>query len=134
MRKTWIVSAVALGSSLVLSGAIVRAEMVEQHSTTTEKTTTYRGTVSEIDPSSSTIIVRSETATAPTKYTFTKETVFTDPQGHTVSYESVRNAPVTVYYTREGDRMIVTKVETTKPITTERRESTTTETHREMRD
>src|SRR6266849_330183 len=103
MRKTWIATmagALALGSTLVVG------------------TTTYSGTVSEIDPSSSTITVRSETSTAPTKYVFTKETVFADPQGHVVSYDTIRNAPVTVYYTREGDRMIVSKVVTTKPIVT----------------
>ena len=129
MRKTWIAAmagALALGSTFVVSTAT--AEMTER-SVTTEKTTTYSGTVSEIDPSSSTITIRSETAPAPTKYVFTKETVFADPQGHVVSYDTIRNTPVTVYYTREGDRMIVSKVVTTKPVVTEHRESTTTERH-----
>ena len=129
MRKTWIAAmagALALGSTFVVSTAT--AEMSER-SVTTEKTTTYSGTVSEIDPSSSTITIRSETAPAPTKYTFTKETVFADPQGHVVTYDAIRNTPVTVYYTREGDRMIVSKVVTTKPVVTEHRESTTTERH-----
>ena len=132
MRKTWIATmagALALGSTLVVGAAT--AEMTER-SVTTEKTTTYSGTVSEIDPSSSTITIRSETAPAPTKYVFTKETVFADPQGHVVTYDTIRNSPVTVYYTREGDRMIVSKVITTKPVVTEHRESTTTETHRRI--
>ena len=129
MRKAWIATmagALALGGSLLVGSAT--AEMSER-TTTTEKTTTYSGTVSEIDPSSSTITLRTETAAAPTKYTFTKETVFADPQGHVVTYEAVRNSPVTVYYTRDGDRMIVSKVITTKPAgsVTEHRESTTTE-------
>jgi len=129
MRKSWIAAmagALALGSTFMVS--IATAEMNER-SVTTEKTTTYSGTVSEIDPSSSTITIRSETAPAPTKYVFTKETVFADPQGHVVSYDTIRNTPVTVYYTREGDRMIVSKVVTTKPVVTEHRESTTTERH-----
>ena len=129
MRKTWIAAmagALALGSTFMVT--IATAEMTER-SVTTEKTTTYSGTVSEIDPSSSTITSRSETAPAPTKYVFTKETVFADPQGHVVSYDAIRNTPVTVYYTREGDRMIVSKVVTTKPVVTEHRESTTTERH-----
>ena len=81
MRKTWVAAmagALALGSTFMVS--IATAEMNER-SVTTEKTTTYSGTVSEIDPSSSTITIRSETAPAPTKYVFTKETVFADPQG-----------------------------------------------------
>jgi hypothetical protein len=129
MRKTWIAAmagALALGSTVVVSTAT--AEMTER-SVTTEKTTTYSGTVSEIDPSSSTITIRSETAPAPTKYTFTKETVFADPQGHVVAYDTIRNTPVTVYYTREGDRMIVSKVVTTKPVVTEHRETTTETRH-----
>jgi len=129
MRKTWIAAmagALALGSTFLVSTAT--AEMNER-SVTTEKTTTYSGTVSEVDPSSSTITIRSETAPAPTKYVFTKETVFADPQGHVVSYDAIRNTPVTVYYTREGDRMIVSKVVTTKPVVTEHRETTTTERH-----
>ena len=131
MRKSSIAAmagALALGSTLLVGAAT--AEMTEHSSVTTEKSTTYSGTVSDIDPSSSTITLRSETATAPTKYTFTKETVFADPQGHVVSYDAIRNAPVTVYYTRDGDRMVVSKVVTTKPVVTEHRESTTTETHR----
>lgn len=122
---------IGAGLALLVAGSTVRADMAE--STTTTKSTTYSGTVSEVDPSSSTIILRSETASAPTKYVYTKETIFTDPQGHTVSYDTIKNTPVTVYYTRDGDRMIVSKVVTTKPVTTEtHHESTTTETHREM--
>jgi len=123
MRKSSIAAmagALALGSTLLVGAAT--AEMTEHSSVTTEKSTTYSGTVSDIDPSSSTITLRSETATAPTKYTFTKETVFADPQGHVVSYDAIRNAPVTVYYTRDGDRMVVSKVVTTKPVVTEHRE------------
>lgn len=134
MKKTLIValsSALALSGSALISGA--RAEMAESEhrstTTTSEKTTTYSGTVSEVDPTSSTIIIKSETATAPTKYTYTKETVFTDPQGHVVTYEAIRNTPVTVYYTRDGDRMIVTKVVSTKPAAAvETHRETTTET------
>jgi hypothetical protein len=135
MKKTLIV---ALAGALALSGTALgsdaHAEMAESehHSTTTtsDKTTTYVGTVSEVDPATSTIIVKSETATAPTKYTYTKETIFNDAQGHVVSYEAVRNAPVTVYYTRDGDRTIVTKVVATKPAgeVETHHESTTTET------
>ena len=127
MKKT---SFVALVGALVLAIVLVTGARADM--TTTEKTTTYKGTVSEVDPSSSTIIVKSETATAPTKYTYTKETVFTDSQGHVVTYEAVRNAPVTVYYTQDGDRTIVTKVVTTQPAAAvEHHETTTTETKHE---
>ncbi len=126
MRKSTIVTAagaLALGS-VIAATQVVLADMASEKTTTTTQSTTYSGTVSEVDPSSSTIILRSETAAAPQKYVYTKETVFTDPAGHTVSYDAIKNTPVTVYYTRDGDRMVVSKVVTTKPVTT-------TETHRE---
>jgi hypothetical protein len=132
MKKTFIV---ALASALALSGSVlVSGARAESSTTTTEKTTTYKGTVSEVDPATSTIVVKSETTTAPTKYTYTKETVFTDVQGNVVTYEAVRNTPVTVYYTTDGDRTIVTKVVSTKPAAPAvetHKESTTTETKHE---
>ena len=132
MKKTLVLT---LASALALGGSayVANADMATT-TKTTEKTTTYSGTVSEVDPSSSTIILKSETATAPQRYTYTKETVFTDNAGHVVSYDTIKNSPVTVHYTRDGDRMIVTKVVQTKPAgaTEMRKESTTTETHREV--
>lgn len=61
----------------------------------------------------STIILKSETKSAPTTYTYNKETVFVDSQGKIVTYETVKDSPVTVSYVRDGDRMIVTKVTAT---------------------
>ena len=43
-------------------------------------------------------------------YTFTKETTFVDAAGNVVSYETIKNAPVTVEYINEGDRTIVKRV------------------------
>ena len=118
---------VMLASTLALSlgfatAAPLRADMVEK---TTERTTTYQGTVTEVNPSSSTIIMRSETANAPSTYTYNKETVFVDDQGKIVTYETLKDSPVTLTYTRDGDRMIVTKV-TKQPSV--RKETTTTTT------
>jgi hypothetical protein len=96
--------------------------------TTTEKTTTYTGVVSEINPTTSTIILKSETAPAPVTYNFTKETVFVDAQGNVVSYETIRNAPVTVEYMKEGDRTIVKRVVATRPGSVTHKKETTTHT------
>jgi hypothetical protein len=99
--------------------------------TTTEKTTTYKGVVSDINPSTSTIILKSETSPAPVTYTFTKETAFVDAQGNVVSYETIKNAPVTVEYIKEGDRTIVKRVVATRPGSVTHKEETTT--HEETR-
>jgi hypothetical protein len=110
--------------AVLLGGSIAFAQMVEQH--TTEKTTTYRGVVSSVDPASSTIILRSDSASAPSRYTFNKETVFVDPQGKIVTSDAIKDAPVTISYVQDGDRVIVTKVEQTGPAV--RKETTTTTT------
>lgn len=54
-----------------------------------------------------------------------KETIFTDESGKVVSYETIKDSPVTVQYTRDGDRMIVTKVMKQPTV---RKETTTTTT------
>ena len=113
-----------LVSALALAGLVTAASV--NADTITEKTTTYTGTVTEVNPSSSTIILRSEKAATPMTYTYNKETVFVDEAGRVVSYETLKDSPVTVHYTRDGDRMIVTKV--TKQPTTVRKETTTTTT------
>lgn len=85
--------------------------------TTTTKTTTYSGVVSQIDPSSSTIILKSDASPEPMSYSYTKETSFVDPTGRVVSYETMRNAPVTIEYSNDDGRMIVRKVIQTGPAT-----------------
>jgi len=124
MKKTQMV-AVALG--IVLIGAPVLAATEVMEKTTT---TSYSGTVTEVNPTSSTIILRSQTAPEPVTYAITKQTTIVDPQGNTVSWEQVKNTPVTVFYNSEGDRMVVTKVVTSKPVTELRKETTTTTTER----
>ena len=115
-----------LVSALALAGLVTAASV--NADTITEKTTTYSGTVTEVNPSSSTIILRSQTSSAPTTYTYNKETVFVDPSGNVVSYDVIKDSPVTVSYRQEGDRMIVTKVEATGPRVQRRETTTTTET------
>jgi hypothetical protein len=76
-------------------------------STTT--TTTSDGTVSQFSPN--TIVVSSTTSAAPVSYSYSKTTTYVDENGNPVSSETVKSgAPVTVYYTQDGDKMIATKV------------------------
>jgi hypothetical protein len=116
-------------AALALSGALtfaatsfVSAETVETK--TTETQTTFRGTVSEFAPGSPTIIVKGD-AGEPSRYTVTKQTTFVDADGNTVTRESITNQPVTVYYSKDGDTMTVSKVVVTRPGHTTR--ETTTE-------
>jgi hypothetical protein len=112
MNITRIASTASLGLALgLLASGTAAAETV-----TTSKTTTYSGVVSEVNPSSSTIILKSESSPTPVTYTYSKETAFVDSQGNVVTYETIRNSPVTVEYTTEGDQMVVRRVVQTAPV------------------
>jgi len=79
--------------------------VVEQKTTTTSTA----GTISEFDPN--TIVVRSESAPEPVRYSYTKTTTYVDENGNPVSMETVKSGlPVTVYYDRDGDNMVARKV------------------------
>ncbi len=127
MKLTRLIIAPTLAIALSASGAFAETQHVER---TVEKTTTYNGVVSEVNPTASTILLTSETTSAPTTYTYNKKTVFVDSQGKVVTYETLKDSPVTISYVQDGDRMIVTKVTTTGPqVRKETTTTTTTETH-----
>ncbi len=113
----------ALGGAGLMGAGPARADVTEKEVT---ETTTFRGTVTDLDPGTSTFVLRSESSTAPTRYTYTKTTTFLDSQGNVVARESVRGNPVTVYYTKRGDDVIVDRVVVSRPqgSVIERREST----------
>ena len=113
-------------AGVALSGSVVlAADVIEKSSTST---TTYSGTVSDISPSSSTIVVKSESSSAPVTYHYTKTTSWVDSAGNVITSEQARNSPVTMYYTKEGDTTVVTKVVASKPSMTKETTTTTTKT------
>ena len=89
-------------------GTMLTAGTVAQ--TTVQTTTTNgAGTITEFSPD--TIILRSETSPDPVRYSYSKTTTYVDETGSPVSIETVKSGlPVTVFYTKIGDRMIATKV------------------------
>jgi hypothetical protein len=107
------------------------AASVSRAQTAVETTSTSSaGTISEFSPD--TIIIRSETSPDPVRYSYSKTTTYVDETGAPVSIETVKSGlPVTVYYVREGDRMvaskvIVRKVVTHAPVIEEKHTTTTT--------
>lgn len=97
-------------------------------------TTTTAGTVSEFTPGSQ-IIVRTEQAPEPITYSVGTTVTYVDEAGAPVSPELVKaGLPVTVYYVKEGNRMIANKVVVRKTTTTtsapviEKHKTTTTTT------
>lgn len=120
---------------MALPGAVFAQENISSSINTV--TTESVGTVSEASPDS--IVIQSETTSTPTNYSYSKKTTYVDETGAPVSMETVKSGlPVTVYYTREGDRMVADKVMVRKTTTTttdrpgirekSTRTSTTTET------
>lgn len=120
-----IFSAVA---GVALCGSAAIAQVTQQRTTTT---TTYDGTVSELSPTSSTMVIKSESAPAPVTYKYNKTTTWVDSSGSVITAEQARNSPVTVHYVKDGDSMVVTKVVASKPSVTTNTTTTTTETNKQ---
>ena len=99
----------------VVFGLIASVWAQAQVTTTTTEAMSYSGTFTEIDPGRSVIVLHSESTPTPSTYSITERTTFVDEAGNTVSRETIRNRPVTVYYTRHGDATVVDRVVVTKP-------------------
>lgn len=129
--KSFVIASAVL---LLPCGVFAQQERMTVDTVTT--TTESAGTISDIGPD--TIVVRTETNSSPINYSSTKSTTYVDETGAPVSVETVKSGlPVTVYYTREGDRMVAEKIVVRKTTTTTEtpmlqekrtRTSTTTET------
>jgi hypothetical protein len=108
-QHTFLAPILALTMSLAMCPVLrVQADEVQTTRTTTTTTTTA-GTISEFGPDR--LIVRAEAAAEPITYAYTKRTTYVDEAGAPVSVETIRSGvPVTVHYTREGDRLIADRV------------------------
>ena len=96
---------------------------------TTTSTMDGTGTITAFTPSSDYITFRTQTSAEPVKYYYTKETTVVDSEGNPVELSMLRpDMPVRYTYTKEGDRMVVTKVTLEKPISYYKKETTTTTT------
>ena len=102
---------------MLFTANIASAQTTASSSTSTTSTTTSDGTVSQFGPD--TIVVKSTTSTTPLSYSYSKTTTYVDEDGNAVSSETVKSgAPVTVYYTQDGEKMIAAKVIVRKSTTT----------------
>ncbi len=101
---------------------------------TTTTTTNAAGTISEFGPEL--LVIRTETAPEPIRYSYTTKTVYVDETGAPVTLTTVKSGlPVTVYYTKVGDKMVASKVVVRKvvvkpapPVIEEKKTTTTTTT------
>jgi hypothetical protein len=126
------VSAIALTSAFAqTSSTTTTTTNPAVTSSTTTSTTTLdgTGTISTYTPGSDYIMFRSETSTAPVKYYYTKSTTIVDPEGKTVEWSALKpDMPVRYTYVKEGDRMVISKITLTKPVSYYEEKTTTTTT------
>ena len=137
MKQTRLLKILAAAFAMALGTAIAQESTttttttnpVTGTTTTEASTVTSTGTITTYTPSSEFITFRTTTDAAPVKYYYTKSTTILDPEGRTVTWSAIRpDLPATVYYVREGDRMIVRKIALSKPAVIEKKETTTTTT------
>lgn len=126
---------------------VVRERVVTEPAVPTTTTTTTvapveaAGTITEFAPD--VVVLRSQEATAPVRYSVGKTIEYVDDAGAPVTREVIKTGvPVTVRYIKEGDRMVVNRVivhraTTVAPaaVTTQKTTTTTTtEGRKEHRD
>jgi hypothetical protein len=139
MKQTRLVKLLAAGAAGAVALITAFAQETSTTTTTTAGTTESTtstitlngsGTITAYTPGSDYITFRTESSTTPVKYYYTKKTVLVDPEGRTVEWTALKpDMPVTYTYTKEGDRMVVTKVTLAKPLSYyEKKETTTTTT------
>ncbi|HEX8296967.1 MAG TPA: hypothetical protein VF593_11735 [Chthoniobacteraceae bacterium] len=108
-----ILAAVIVSASLSLTPASAQTAVTE----TSSSSTTSLGTISEFSPD--TIAIRTESSSAPVRYSYSKTTTYVDEAGAPVSMDLVKSGlPVTVHYVKEGDRMVASRVIVRKSTTT----------------
>jgi hypothetical protein len=78
---------------------------------TTTSVTTTNGAFTEYVPGSETMVVRSEAATSPLRYTVTKQTTIVDETGAPVAIERISpGSQLSIQYTGLGDRLVASRV------------------------
>src|SRR5947207_9320842 len=138
MKETTLakILAVACGLGLVTAVAqtsttVTTKDAATGTAVTETSTTTATGTITTYTPGTDYITFRTGGTTgAPVRYYYSKDTTLLDPEGRTVTWSAVRpDLPATVYYVREGDRMIARQIvlSSSQPVI-EKKETTTTTT------
>jgi hypothetical protein len=123
------VSAIALTTAFAQTSTTTDATGAVTSSSTSTSTIDGSGTITTYTPGSDYISFRTETSSAPVKYYYTKSTTIVDPEGKTVEWSMLKpDMPVRYTYVKEGDRMVISKITLTKPVSSYEKTTTTTTT------
>ena len=97
----------------------VQTELRAQATTTV---TTTKGAFTEYVPGSETMVVRTETSSAPLRYVVSKQTTIVDESGAPVAIERISpGSPLSIQYTGTGEQLVASRIVVQKPaaVTTE---------------
>jgi hypothetical protein len=98
-----------VGDALIADKVMVRTRVNAPTTQVTQTTTTTSGVISEFG--AQTLAIQAEGATEPLNYGFSETTTYVDELGNPVSVRTIKSGqPVSVQYTRVGDRLIASKV------------------------
>lgn len=101
--------ALMISAALACLGLDAATEVRAQEAVVRTTTTRNMGTVTEVGPEG--MVIRSETATEPVRYGFTKTTTYVDELGRPVSISEIRTGiPATVEYARMGKELVASRV------------------------
>jgi len=111
-----------IGVALLAVG-ICTTELRAQATTTV---TTTKGAFTEYVPGSETMVVRTETSSAPLRYVVSKQTTIVDESGAPVVIERISpGSPLSIQYTGTGEHLVASRIVvqtpaavTTEPVTT----------------
>jgi len=105
-----------LGAALFAVGACFWSG--QAFAQTTTSVTTTRGAFTEYVPGSETVVVRSEAAPSPLRYSVTKQTTIVDESGAPVSIDRIPpGSPLSVQYTGTADHLVASRIVVQKPTT-----------------
>jgi hypothetical protein len=123
-----------IGAALLALGLCVAPIAAFAQTTTT--VTTSNGAFTEYVPNSETVVVRTETSSAPLGYTGTKQTTIVDEAGAPVAIERISpGSQLAIDYSGSGERLVASRIVVRKqatvktaPVVTEKQTTTTTTT------
>ena len=107
-----------IGVALLAVG-ICTTELRAQATTTV---TTTKGAFTEYVPGSETMVVRTETSSAPLRYVVSKQTTIVDESGAPIAIERISpGSPLSIQYTGTGEQLVASRIVVQKPaaVTTE---------------
>lgn len=114
MKRLLLIPSIA--ALALLGSAPVHGQTVVRETTTTTAPLEATGTVTEFAPD--TVIIREKDVTAPVHFSFAKRVEYLDAAGNPVAREIITpGVPVTIRYTREGDRMLVDRIIVQRTVT-----------------